>query len=202
MICQGKGFKVLLSKSCLGLNVGHRDFVLFVGDALLTFGAKFATFTVPPGLDVCSCRLIESLIVEFGLHIFVFISWRVFSSSSLSSWESGHVGGLNEGAPALTDYWLVKLGSGGVKGEVVEVFLQLWVVAPFPLFSWGLILEWQFSYLHKKASYFLNHLVLWGATSTSLITWSWRRWVTDWINRVFFNWSISNHAVAWRGVSL
>ena len=46
MICQGKGIKLLLSKSCLGLNVGHRDFVLFVGDALLTFGATFATFTV------------------------------------------------------------------------------------------------------------------------------------------------------------
>ena len=73
MICQGKGIKLLLSKSCLGLNVGHRDFVLFVGDALLTLGAKFATFTVPPGLDVCSCRFIESLIVEFGLHILVFI---------------------------------------------------------------------------------------------------------------------------------
>ena len=85
IICQGKGTKLLLSKSCLGLNVGHRDFVLFVCDALLTFGATFATFTVPPGLDVCSCRLIESLFVEFGLHIFVFISWRVFSSSSLSS---------------------------------------------------------------------------------------------------------------------
>ena len=47
MICQGKGIKLLLSKSCLGLNnVGHRDFVLFVCDALLTFGATFATFTV------------------------------------------------------------------------------------------------------------------------------------------------------------
>ena len=49
--------------------------------------------------------------------------------------------GLNEGAPALTEYWLVKLGSGGVKGEAVEVILQLWVVAPFLLFSWGLVLE-------------------------------------------------------------
>ena len=146
MICRGKGTKLLLSKSCWGLNVGHRDFVLFVGDALLTFGAKFATFTVPPGLDVCSCRLIESLIVEFWLHILGFISWRVFSSSSLSSWESRHVMGLNEGTPALTEYWLVKLGSDGVKGEAVEVFLQLWVVAPLLLFRWCLVLEWQFSY--------------------------------------------------------
>ena len=49
--------------------------------------------------------------------------------------------GLNEGAPALTEYWLVKLGSGGVKGEAVEVILQLWVVAPFLLFSWDLVLD-------------------------------------------------------------
>ena len=49
--------------------------------------------------------------------------------------------GLNEGAAVLTEYWVVKLGSGGVKGEAAEVFLQLWVVAPFLLFSWGLVLE-------------------------------------------------------------
>ena len=85
MICQGKGIKLLLSKSCLGLNVGHRDFVLFVCDALTTFGATFVTFTERPGLDVGSCRLIESLILEFGLHILIFISWRVFLSRSLSS---------------------------------------------------------------------------------------------------------------------
>ena len=46
--------------------------------------------------------------------------------------------GLNEGAPALTEYWSIKLGSGGIKGEAVEVILQLWVVL---LFSWGLVLE-------------------------------------------------------------
>ena len=40
MICRGKGFKVIAKQV---LFRSHRDFVLFVGDALLTFGA----FTVP-----------------------------------------------------------------------------------------------------------------------------------------------------------
>ena len=197
MICQGKGIKLLLSKSCLGLNVGHRDFVLFVCDALLTFGATFCHFHCP-GLDVSSsCRLIESLILEFGLHILVFI-WNLLESLFFQVFVL-----MRERACRGTQrrscgsHWIL----GGQAWKRRDQRRSCWSlpatlgsssIPPFQL----MLRPGMTIFVSAQEKSILNHLFLWRATSTSLITWSWRCWVTNWANRVFFNGSISNHAVA------